>query len=89
MPSARPPLSGECLGRLSDDLLVYRLRKPTVDGRTELLLTRLFECLPLVCPHCGEPMRIIVFVLHPPVIERMESLRDPAFGDDCGISGSR
>ena len=37
---ARPPLSGERLGRLNaDDLLVYRLRKPTLDGRTELLLT--------------------------------------------------
>ncbi|MBE0566783.1 MAG: transposase, partial [Krumholzibacteria bacterium] len=36
---ARPPLSGERLGRLGDDLLVYRLRKPTTDGRTELLLT--------------------------------------------------
>ncbi|MBE0564766.1 MAG: transposase, partial [Krumholzibacteria bacterium] len=36
---ARPPLSGERLGRLGDDLLVYRLRKPTTDGRTGLLLT--------------------------------------------------
>lgn len=158
---ARPPLSGERLGRLNDDLLVYRLRKPTLDGRTELLLTphqlldrlarlvtpprrhkhrycgvlapnarlraavtasagpagstlqvieqarermalpaavaapdppadeprsalsraasrcwalllvRIYECLPLVCPRCGEPMRIIAFVLDPPVIERI------------------
>ncbi len=29
------------------------------------------ECLPLVCPHCGETMRIIAFVLDPPVIERI------------------
>jgi hypothetical protein len=29
------------------------------------------ECLPLVCPQCGESMRIIVFVLDPPVIERI------------------
>ncbi len=38
---ARPPLSQERLGRLDDDHLVYRLRKPTVDGRTELILTPL------------------------------------------------
>ncbi len=38
---ARPPLSLERLGRLDDDHLVYRLRKPTVDGRTELILTPL------------------------------------------------
>jgi hypothetical protein len=158
---ARPPLSGERLGRLDADTLVYRLRKPTMDGRTELLLTphqllerlaqlvtpprrhkhrycgvlapnarlrqavtasagpagstlqvieqarermalpaaaadpdppadgprsalsraasrcwalllaRIYECLPLLCPHCGEPMRIIAFVLDPPVIERI------------------
>ncbi|MBD3220327.1 IS91 family transposase, partial [bacterium] len=38
---ARPPLSQERLVRLDDDHLVYRLRKPTVDGRTELILTPL------------------------------------------------
>ena len=36
---ARPPLSQERLGRLNDELLVYTLRRRTVDGRTELLLT--------------------------------------------------
>jgi hypothetical protein len=36
-----------------------------------LLLARIYECLPLVCPRCGEPMRIIAFVLDPPVIERI------------------
>ncbi len=164
---ARPPLSLERLGRLDDDHLVYRLRKPTVDGRTELILTplqlldrlaylvtpprvhkhrycgvlapnarlrkavtasagpagavlqvleearrkmgldepeaeddgprplssdeserrslpgkiaarcwalllaRIFEYLPLVCPRCGEPMRLIAFILDPPVVERI------------------
>ena len=47
-----------------------------------LLLVRIYECLPLLCPRCGEPMRIIAFVLDPPVIERilrhMESFHDPA-----------
>ena len=36
-----------------------------------LLLVRIYECLPLLCPRCGEPMRIIAFVLDPPVIERI------------------
>jgi hypothetical protein len=38
---ARPPLSGERLGRLNADTLVYRLLKPGPDGRTELILTPL------------------------------------------------
>ncbi len=154
---ARPPLSQERLGRLNDETLVYSLRKPTLDGRTELILTplelldrlahlvtpprihkhrycgvlapnaklrraviesagpagatlqlledarekmglpqdeatddkpqsavrqaaarcwalllvRIYECLPLLCPRCGEPMRVVAFVLDPPVIERI------------------
>ncbi|MBE0565690.1 MAG: hypothetical protein IH621_07035, partial [Krumholzibacteria bacterium] len=32
---------------------------------------RIYECLPLLCPRCGEPTRIIAFVLDPPVIERI------------------
>jgi hypothetical protein len=35
----RPPLSQERFGRPNDELLVYNLRRPTADGRTELLLT--------------------------------------------------
>jgi len=34
-------LSQERLGRLDDQMLVYSLRKATVDGRTELYLTPL------------------------------------------------
>jgi len=154
---ARPPLSQERLGRLDDQMLVYSLRKATVDGRTELYLTplelldrlaqlitpprihkhrycgvlapnarlrgaviesagpagatlqvlqqarekmglpevdpsdtgptsgirrnaarcwalllaRIYECLPLRCPRCGEPMRNIAFILELPVIERV------------------
>ena len=156
---ARPPLSQERLGRLNAETLVYSLRKPTLDGRTELVLTplelldrlsklitpprihkhrycgvlapnaklrraviesagpagatlqllqeasarmgldeakpspatpvddfrrtaarcwalllaRIYECLPLRCPKCGEPMRIIAFILDPPVVERILS----------------
>ena len=36
-----------------------------------LLLVRIYECLPLRCPKCGEPMRIIAFVLDRPTIERI------------------
>jgi hypothetical protein len=36
-----------------------------------LLLARIYECLPLRCPKCGEPMRIIAFVLDAPTIERI------------------
>jgi hypothetical protein len=154
---ARPPLSQERLGRLNDETLVYRLRKPTVDGRMELILTplelldrlsqlvtpprlhkhrycgvlapnaklrkaviesagpagatlqllqdgqrkmgledgeheeteprsrvsrlasrcwalllvRIYECLPLLCPQCQRPMRILAFIQDPPVIEKI------------------
>ena len=36
---ARPPLTSGRLGRLNADTLVYRLRRPLLDGRTEILLT--------------------------------------------------
>ncbi len=39
---ARPPLSQERFGRLNDETLVYSLRKPTHDGRTELILTPVY-----------------------------------------------
>jgi hypothetical protein len=38
---ARPALSQERLGRAGDDLLVYSLKRPTLDGRTEIYLTPL------------------------------------------------
>jgi hypothetical protein len=36
-----------------------------------LLLVRIYECLPLLCPRCGEPMRIVAFIQEPEVIERI------------------
>ena len=36
-----------------------------------MLLARIYECLPLLCPKCGQPMRIIAFILEPPVIEQI------------------
>ncbi len=42
------------------------------------MLARIYECLPLVCPRCGEPMRIIAFILDRPVIERiLEHVGEP------------
>jgi hypothetical protein len=38
---ARPALSQERLGRVNDEMLVYSLKRPAVDGRTELYLTPL------------------------------------------------
>jgi len=38
---ARPPLSDERLDRLNTESLVHNLRKPALDSRTDLLLTRL------------------------------------------------
>jgi hypothetical protein len=38
-----------------------------------LLLARIYECLPLACPRCGEPMRIIAFILDRSQVERILS----------------
>jgi hypothetical protein len=44
-----------------------------------LLLARIYECLPLKGPKCGEPRRIIAFVLDAPVIERiLDHIGEPA-----------
>jgi len=43
-----------------------------------LLLVRIYECLPLLCPKCSQPMRLIAFILDPPVIERiLEHIGEP------------
>ncbi|NEV64341.1 hypothetical protein [Thiorhodococcus minor] len=36
-----------------------------------MLLVRLFESLPLVCPNCGADMRIIAFVAHAAPVEQI------------------
>ena len=67
---------------------MYRLRKPTPDGRTELILTPL-ELLTgwrtwcgssstcLWCVHGGH-MRLIAFILDSPVVERiLEHIGEP------------
>ncbi len=43
-----------------------------------LLLVRIYECLPLRCPQCGEPMCIIAIVLDRPTVERiLEHIGEP------------
>ncbi len=34
-----------------------------------LLLVRIYECLPLLCPNCFAPMRIVAFIQEPAVVE--------------------
>ncbi len=36
-----------------------------------MLLARIYECFPLLCPHCGAEMRIIAFVTEPASIQRI------------------
>lgn len=36
-----------------------------------LLLARIYECFSLMWPNCGQSMRIIAFIIEPPVIERI------------------
>ncbi len=43
-----------------------------------MLLARIYECLPLTCEKCGQPMRLIAFIMEPPVVEKMELLHNPA-----------
>ena len=44
-----------------------------------ILLARLFESLPLVCPHCGADMRIIAFVTEASPVQRiLTHLGEPA-----------
>ena len=47
-----------------------------------MLLARIYECLPLACPKCGQTMCLIAFIMEPPMVEKilihMESFHDPA-----------
>ncbi len=61
-------LSIDSRGAAIDDLDGFAAR---LSGRAAtrcwtLLLTRIYECLSLLCPHCGTLMRIIASVLDPP-----------------------
>ena len=55
-----------------------------------LLLARIYECLPLLCPRCSQPMRIIAFILDPPVIERiLIHIDEPVTPPRCCRPGRR
>jgi hypothetical protein len=47
--------------------------KAAVSRGWAMLLARIYECLPLLCRTCGKPIKIIAFILDPPVIERILS----------------
>ncbi len=62
------------------DLLKQALDAPdSTTGRqaASLLLGRyrqrvyIYECLPLTCEKCGQPMRLIAFIMEPPVVEKI------------------
>ena len=36
-----------------------------------MLLARIYECLPLTCEKCGQPMRLIAFIMEPSVVEKI------------------
>jgi len=36
-----------------------------------MLLARIYECLPLTCEKCGQPMRLIAFIMEPPVVQKI------------------
>jgi hypothetical protein len=38
-----------------------------------MLLARIYECLPLTCQKCGQPMRLIAFIMEPVVVEKILS----------------
>jgi hypothetical protein len=46
-------------GQVAAGITTFRRRK--LARCWSLLLARIYACLPLKCPKCGEPMRIIAF----------------------------
>ena len=52
-----------------------------------LLLARIYECLPLLCPTCGHPMRIIAVILERPVIEKDPRSYRRTDGGTSGLTG--
>ena len=62
------------------------------------LIARIYEVFPLICPHCGGPMRIIAFITFSADIHkilehigvdseapRIAPARGPPLWDDCGV----
>lgn len=36
-----------------------------------MLLARIYEVMPLLCPRCGSPLRVISFITEPKVIRKI------------------
>jgi hypothetical protein len=54
-----------------------------------MLLARIFEILPLTCPHCGGEVRIIVFITEAPTVRAIlecvgESVKPPPISSARG-----
>ena len=49
----------------------YIARKANLEDGCATLLARIYEVLPLICPHCGAEMRMIAAITDRPTIERI------------------
>jgi hypothetical protein len=54
-----------------------------------MLLARLFESVPLTCPHCGADMRIVAFITESAPVQRIlnhigEPAEGPRIAPACG-----
>jgi len=36
-----------------------------------MLLARIYDCLPLICENCIQPIRLIAFIMEPPVVAKI------------------
>ena len=71
--------------------------RPSAHYLWAALIARIYEVFPLICPHCGAPMRIIAFITFSadiqkilehigvePQAPRIAPARGPPLWDDCG-----
>ena len=69
------------------------LPEPTTASRVEryswaMLLARIYDCLPLVCPSCGHAMKILAFVTEGETVRRvLDHVGEPV--DPPALSPSR
>ena len=55
----------------ADDATTTDLERRALRRLWAALIRRIYEVDPLVCPRCGEPMRIVAFITKPKVIARI------------------
>jgi hypothetical protein len=56
------------VGELDPERLAYDPSKRGPGGSGPLLLARIYEVFPLVCPHCDSAMRITAFITDGPTV---------------------